>query len=251
MSAGSRIRPSSKKALQLLLAQALDVEGAAGDEVLEMLDALERAGELAGAAAHHGFGARRRWSPAPGAWPGGTGRSVGKDEGLGAGRPLLQHHRDDLRDHVAGALDDDGVADAQVLAGDLVGIVQGGVLHHHAADGDRGEPGHGRHRAGAADLDVDGLQDGAGLLGGELAGHRPARRARDEAQAILPVQAIDLVDHAVDIEGQMRPLALHRGIGGQQALDALHPAGPAAWSGTPRRLKSGQRLATGSRRRAR
>ena len=31
-------------------------------------------------------------------------------------RPLLDHHVDDLRDHVAGALDDHGVAEAQILA---------------------------------------------------------------------------------------------------------------------------------------
>ena len=36
--------------------------------------------------------------------------------GLGVLRPLVDHHVDDLRDHVAGALDDDGVADADVAA---------------------------------------------------------------------------------------------------------------------------------------
>ena len=48
--------------LQLLLAQPFDVEGAAADEVLQVLQPLEGAGEFAGAAAHHGLHARRRWS---------------------------------------------------------------------------------------------------------------------------------------------------------------------------------------------
>ena len=64
---------------------------------------------------------------------------------LRAGRALLEDDVDDLRDHVAGALDDDGVADADVLAvadrltviadaGDVVLVVQRRVLHHDAAD---------------------------------------------------------------------------------------------------------------------
>ena len=40
--------------------------------------------------------------------------------------------------------------------------------------------------------------------GRELAGDRPARRAGDEAQALLPVQPVDLVDHAVDVEAEVR-----------------------------------------------
>src|SRR5262245_63134166 len=47
----------------LLLAQPLDVEGAAGDEMLQMLDLLVRAGELAGAARDHPLPAGRRGVP--------------------------------------------------------------------------------------------------------------------------------------------------------------------------------------------
>jgi polyferredoxin len=43
------------KELDLLFAQAIDVEGLARDEVLEVFLALERAGELARAAAHDAF----------------------------------------------------------------------------------------------------------------------------------------------------------------------------------------------------
>ena len=41
----------------------------------------------------------------------------------------------------------------------------------------------------------------------------------------LPVQAVDLVDHAVDVEAELRAQSLHGGVGAQQALDALHPLG--------------------------
>ena len=46
----------------------------------------------------------------------------------------LQHRRHDLGDDLAGALDDDRVAHAHVLAADVVLVVQRGQLHHHAAD---------------------------------------------------------------------------------------------------------------------
>ena len=103
--------------------------------------------------------------------------------------------------------------------------MQGGVLHHHPAHGDRPQAGHRGHRPGAAHLDVDGLQEGPSLLGGELAGDGPAGGAGDEAQALLPVQPVDLVDHPINVEIQLRPLDLHGRVGGQQALGVLHPPG--------------------------
>ena len=135
-----------------------------------------------------------------------TGALRGEVELLGLLRPLLRHVAQHLRDHVAGALHDHHVADAHVQPLDLVGIVQGGARHHDAADIDRLEIGDRRQRAGAADLDDDAVQPRARLLGRELVGDRPARRAAHEAQPLLPVDAVDLVDDAVDVVGQRRPL---------------------------------------------
>ena len=53
MSAGSWIQPCSKNSVDLLLAQPLDVERTARDEMLQVLGLLVRAGELAGAAGDH------------------------------------------------------------------------------------------------------------------------------------------------------------------------------------------------------
>ena len=50
MSAGSLTQPFVEEELDLLLAEALDVEGAARHEMPQVLDLLERTGELAGAA---------------------------------------------------------------------------------------------------------------------------------------------------------------------------------------------------------
>src|SRR3546814_7364830 len=94
--------------------------------------------------------------------------------------------------------------------------------------GDRGEG------AGAADLDLDPLQQRLGLLGGELVRDRPARRAADHAEALLPVEAVDLVDDAVDlvvqsgarladlpVKGQRR---VGRGTAPYQRIDREAPA---------------------------
>ena len=163
----------------------------------QMLGALERAGELAGAVgarallaagddlAHH-VGLQRA-------------RTFFRESiGLGAaaacpGRP------DHLRDHVAGALDRHGVADPHTEPLDLILVVQGRVLHDHAADRDRLELGDRRQRAGAADLDLDVADDGRRLLGRELVRDRPARGPRDKAQPLLPVEPVDLVDDAIDV----------------------------------------------------
>ena len=80
---------------------------------------------------------------------------LGKLVGLGALGPLVEHDADDLRDDVAGALHDHRVADADVLARDLVLVVQRGVGDDDAADRDRLQLGDRRQRAGAADLDLD------------------------------------------------------------------------------------------------
>ena len=109
-------------------------------------------------------------------------------EFLGRLRPLVEDDVDHLRDDVAGALDHDGVADPDVAplaqnltlvadALDVVLVVQGDVLHDHAADADRFELADRRERAGAADLDLDVAQHRHGALGREFVRDGPARRA--------------------------------------------------------------------------
>ena len=156
------------------------------------LDALRRADQTAGAAPHHLAGRSHRMAAA-------HRTNVGKHVWLCVFRSPLQTHRDDLRDHVAGALQHHRVADPDVLARDLVLVVQGRVLHQHAADIHRLQPCDRRQRAGAADLDADILQHGHCLLGRELPGDRPARRAADETQPALQRQVVDLVNHAIDV----------------------------------------------------
>ena len=127
----------------LLRPEALDVEGVAADEMAQALDRLRRADQRPGTAADrihaptglvlaHGLRAANGTFGREPVW-------------LRARGTVLDDDVDDLRDHVAGALDDDGVADADVLAvadrltiiadaGDVVLVVQRRVLYDDAAD---------------------------------------------------------------------------------------------------------------------
>ena len=190
--------------LDLLLAEAFDVEGGARDEMAEMLLALERTGELAGAAAHDPLPAGRRLLAHHRRLQR-TRADLGKVERLRALRAEREVDRQHLRDDVAGALHGDRVADADIdglalivdaqrltvaaEAADVVLVVERRVLHDDAADGDRLQPRDGGQRAGAPDLDVDGEELRRRLLGRELVRDRPARRAGAQAEARLQRRA--------------------------------------------------------------
>src|SRR5207244_355919 len=160
-----------------------DVEGVARHEMFQAFCPLRRADEAAGAApdridfagllidfAHRVAAADRT--------------NLREFVRLGILRALLRHKTQDLRDDIAGALHDDHVADADVLAGDLVLIVERRIGDDDAADGHGLEPRHWRHRTSAAYLDIDPFEDRHRLLGGEFVGKSPARRP--EAPPVPP-----------------------------------------------------------------
>ena len=114
------------KSLNILFAHALDVERVARYKMFEAFNALRRTNEPAGAAAHHINLARLFVRLAHGVAI--TDRaSRGKTIRLGTLGPLAGDNADDLRDHIACPLHDHGIADAHVLAIDLVLVVQCGV----------------------------------------------------------------------------------------------------------------------------
>ncbi len=122
---------------------------------------------------------------------------------------------------------------ADVLAGDLVLVVQCGVGDDDAAHRHRLQPRHRRQGAGAANLNVDLLQHRRRLLGGELVRQAPARAARHEAQALLPVEPVHLVDDAVDVIAEVGALALRSGGNARAALPPNGTASSADWPEGP------------------
>ena len=156
---------------------------------------LRRADQPAGAAAD-GLPGRAHGMAAAGR------AGVREHERHGSGGAAVQNHGQDLRNHVAGPLKHHHIADTDVLAGDLILVVQGRPRNQHAAHVHRFQFGHGRQRAGAPHLDPDLLQDGRGLFGGKLPRHGPAWRAPDKTKAPLQAKVVQLVHHAIDVVGQ-------------------------------------------------
>src|SRR4030065_354840 len=121
----------------------------------------------------------------------GVGESAVGGSGCGGGAFGFEV-TDAFGDDVAGLADDDGVADANVLAGDLVFVVEGGHLDGGAGEDDGLHHGAGGERSGAADGDEDVLDDGRLLLGRELIGDGPAGAAGYLAEVALEGERIDL-----------------------------------------------------------
>ncbi len=128
---------------------------------------------------------------------------------------MLQIDFENLRDNITGTLDANNVAFANVFPRDFVLVVQGGAAHDHAADRDGLKLGHRRQRAGSAHLNNYLVQFCFSLFRRELVRDGPARRAADETEPLLPVGAVELVHHAVDVERQFMPPFLHLAVVGE------------------------------------
>ena len=128
-----------------------------------------------------------------------VGRRRGDRAAIG---PLdrVRSRRDDLRDHVARAQDDHVVADAHVLAREVLLVVQRGELDRHAADVDRLQHGERVQVAELAHVPLDAVQPRDRRGRRELPRDRPARVAADHAEAALQLEVVDLHDDAVDLE---------------------------------------------------
>ena len=95
-----------------------------------------------------------------------------------------------------------------------------------------------RQRAGAADLDLDRLDDRRRLFGGELVRDRPARAARDEAEPLLQREVVDLVDDAVDVVAERRRAAPRSRGNGRASPLAFGRARVSGLTGRPKRAKA-------------
>ena len=94
------------------------------------------------------------------------------------------------------------VADPDVLAADLVEVVEGGPGDGRAGDLGRREVRHRRERPGPPDVRHDVLDHRLDLLRRELVGDRPAGRPADDAEPGLLVEPVDLDDDAVGLVRQ-------------------------------------------------
>ena len=86
------------------------------------------------------------------------------------------------------------------------------VGHHNTTHRDRLQPPYRRQLAGAADLNFDGLQRRFGAFGRKFMRNRPTRRFCDEAQPLMPIKPVDLIDDAIDIIRQVSTFLLNIAI---------------------------------------
>jgi hypothetical protein len=138
---------------------------------------------------------------------------------------MLTRRPDHLRDHVSGPLDDDEVALADVLAVDVLLVVERGVRDGHAAhvDGLELRPRIERARAPDADVDLPQLRDGRRRR--PLVRARPARALVQRAEPSLLVEVVDLDDDPVDLVVELGTPRLPGATRLRDLLDGLQPLG--------------------------
>ena len=147
MSAGSLIQPRRRRRCSCFSPRPSMSKARRRDEMVQVLDALERAGELAGAAAHH---ASRRPTAVVSRTSGvfsGHGQMGGKVVRLGR-RPLRSGSTTPT---ICGIT---SPARCRITVSPMrtswraisSALCRVALLHHHAADGDRMQPGHRRQR---------------------------------------------------------------------------------------------------------
>ena len=117
----------------------------------------------------------------------------------------LDQRRDHLGDHVAGARDHDLVALADVLAGQVLLVVEGGLADGDTTDPDRLELGERDQVADPADVPDHLAQRRRRRHRRELPGDREAGLAANDAELAPERPFVDLDDDAVDLV--VEPLA--------------------------------------------
>jgi hypothetical protein len=197
---GGRLHhPRIDQLVHQFLAQPFDVQRPPRGEMQQRLLALRRAEQAAGAARHRFVRQSHDCRTADGAMR----RNMKQG---GTRLPAAGHCAHHLGDHIAGTPHHDRVAHPDVLAMELVLVVQRRVGHRHAADEHWLQPRHRRDRAGAPDLHFDRDEPRRGLLGRKLVRDREPRRARDEPQPLLIGEPVHLVDHPIDVVRQQGTL---------------------------------------------
>ena len=125
---------------------------------------------------------------------------------LGIGWAQLQQHSLNLRDDIPRLEDDHSIAAPHIKPGNLIGIVQAGVLHRCAGHDDWVEH---RYWCGStcpANAHNDIAHDGSRLLSCVFVGHCTTRVLTHHTQAVVESAIVDLDYEAISIERQITAL---------------------------------------------
>ncbi len=199
--------------------EAFDIEGSAGGEVFETRHQTCRAGGVEAAMSHLGL------QTGNGAAAGGA--VCRHDKGGFAAAALFGNDALNGRNDITGLDDPDVVADTQVFARNLIGIMERGTGDGGAGQQHRLQLGDGGQDAGAPHLDRDIADRGSSALGFKFIGAGIARALGGSPERVVPATLIDLDDGAIDLKGEVVPQRL-------QLIEGCHHrrhvgAAPGAW----------------------
>ena len=195
--------------------QTIEVERLAGGEVFDAGDGLRGALEIRAAPGDEAFLLADRSA---------AGRAFSVDavvERIGNRALRVADDLDDGGDDFSGFFHEHGRAEADVLAVDLVLVVQRGAGDGGAGNEHGCELGDGCQHAGAADLDDDVVERGFLLLGQEFIGGGPARGAGGEAELLALGAVEDLDDGSVGAVVEGVALAVDAGDGFEHFVEIV------------------------------
>ncbi len=191
-------QPVLVEQLDRLLAQPVDVQRLAPDEMDDAPDNLRAAAALVGTIMLGLALVTHQRSAALGA-------GVDILKGSAVGRTPGELDPGNLGDDFTALFDVDHVAGTDVEKGHLLGIVERGAPHGSTGQLHGLEVGDGRDGPGASDLEIDADEPGERLLGLELISHGPLGRLGGETDFAPLGEAVDLDDDAVGRERQLAP----------------------------------------------
>ena len=105
-----------------------------------------------------------------------------------------------LRDNIAGFIDDNGVADADVETSDFVGIVERSVANGGTGNFDGVKNSYGGGGSGATNRNNDVANFGSRFFGRKFKSDRSARSFADDTERIVDFAVVNFYHHAVGIK---------------------------------------------------
>ncbi len=136
---------------------------------------------------------------------------------------LAFHRPNHFRDYFTCPLDNDRIANADVLASDIIFVVQSRLLDGYPAHRDWLQDGVGIERAGSANADVDVSETGSALDGGELVGDCPSRLMANISQSCLQVKLVHFDHNPIGFIREAFPIFYPRLVTLFNLLNAFQP----------------------------
>jgi hypothetical protein len=161
-----------------------------------------------------------------------TDRALARNgDGARRGGALLEIDGEDGGDDLSCFFDVNVVSHADVFAGDLLEVMQGGARNGGTAEENGIEFGDGGNNPAATNLKSDGVEAGFGLFGGVFVSDGPARGFFGGEKNALLIEAVDLDNRSIGGEGEFGAVAVE----GVNGLENLVWSGGEAEPGVPRK----------------